>query len=145
VIAYEPVWAIGTGKVATPAQAQEVHAQIRAWIADKVGADVAAATRILYGGENHYACGSFEHRAQARGEGGLRACGWAFLRLRMLLKLTLFLQTTLSCYLSGSVKASNCEELAACADIDGFLVGGASLLPDFPVVMNAGSKSGADQ
>lgn len=46
---------------------------------------------------------------------------------------------------SGSVKASNCEELAACADIDGFLVGGASLLPDFPVVMNAGSKTGADQ
>lgn len=52
VIAYEPVWAIGTGKVATPEQAQEVHAQIRAWIAAKVSADVAAATRILYGGES---------------------------------------------------------------------------------------------
>jgi len=50
VIAYEPVWAIGTGKVATPEQAQEVHAAIRGRLAEKVSAEVAAKTRILYGG-----------------------------------------------------------------------------------------------
>jgi triosephosphate isomerase (TIM) len=76
VIAYEPVWAIGTGKVATPQQAQEVHAAIRAWLADKVSPVVAQATRIMYG---------------------------------------------------GSVNAKNCKELQAEQDIDGFLVGGASL------------------
>jgi len=51
VIAYEPVWAIGTGLTATPEQAQEVHAVIRAWLADKVGADVSKNIRIIYGGE----------------------------------------------------------------------------------------------
>lgn len=50
VIAYEPVWAIGTGVNATPAQAQEVHKKIRDWLAEHVSADVAASTRILYGG-----------------------------------------------------------------------------------------------
>lgn len=50
IIAYEPVWAIGTGKTATPAQAQEVHAAIRQFLADKYGKDFAEATRILYGG-----------------------------------------------------------------------------------------------
>ena len=50
VVAYEPVWAIGTGKVATPETAQEVGAAIRAAVADVLGADDAAATRILYGG-----------------------------------------------------------------------------------------------
>jgi triosephosphate isomerase len=50
VLAYEPVWAIGTGKVATPQQAQEVHAQIRAWLAEHVSSDVARTTRIIYGG-----------------------------------------------------------------------------------------------
>ena len=50
VIAYEPVWAIGTGKTATPEQAQEVHAAIRQFLADKYGKDFADATRILYGG-----------------------------------------------------------------------------------------------
>jgi triosephosphate isomerase len=79
VIAYEPVWAIGTGKVATPEQAQEVHAAIRGRLAEKVSADVAAKTRILYG---------------------------------------------------GSVKGANAAELLGCADIDGALVGGASLKPD---------------
>ncbi len=50
VIAYEPVWAIGTGKTATPDMAQEVHAQIRAILADLYGADAAETVRILYGG-----------------------------------------------------------------------------------------------
>ncbi|KAL5014062.1 hypothetical protein ScPMuIL_008332 [Solemya velum] len=50
VIAYEPVWAIGTGKVATPDQAQEVHDQLRKWMAQKVSADVASKVRIIYGG-----------------------------------------------------------------------------------------------
>ncbi|KAI8811362.1 triosephosphate isomerase [Cladochytrium replicatum] len=82
VIAYEPVWAIGTGKVATPAQAQEVHADIRKWLSDNVSPEVAESTRILYG---------------------------------------------------GSVNAANCKDLAVlCSDVDGFLVGGASLkAPDF--------------
>ncbi|KAJ7379710.1 triosephosphate isomerase [Desmophyllum pertusum] len=50
VIAYEPVWAIGTGKVATPQQAQEVHHQLRGWLKDNVSAAVASSTRIIYGG-----------------------------------------------------------------------------------------------
>jgi triosephosphate isomerase len=50
VVAYEPVWAIGTGVVATPEQAQEAHAYVRRWISDNVGADVAANLRLLYGG-----------------------------------------------------------------------------------------------
>jgi len=86
VIAYEPVWAIGTGKTATPEQAQEVHAAIRKWLEENVSADVASSTRILYG---------------------------------------------------GSVSATNCRELAACPDIDGSLVGGASLKPDFVQIVNA--------
>jgi len=86
VLAYEPVWAIGTGKTATPAQAQEVHAAVRKWLAEKAGHTVAAETRILYG---------------------------------------------------GSVTAANCRELAACPDIDGSLVGGASLKPDFVAIVNA--------
>jgi len=86
VIAYEPVWAIGTGKTATPEQAQEVHLAIRNWLKENVSAEVADATRILYG---------------------------------------------------GSVSAGNCRELAACPDIDGSLVGGASLKPDFVKIINA--------
>lgn len=50
VIAYEPIWAIGTGRTATAEQAQEMHAHIRQVIADALGMDVAAQTRILYGG-----------------------------------------------------------------------------------------------
>lgn len=76
VIAYEPVWAIGTGKVATPEQAQEVHAFIRRMLAELGGDAAAAGCRILYG---------------------------------------------------GSVKADNIDELMRQADIDGALVGGASL------------------
>lgn len=79
VIAYEPVWAIGTGKVATPAQAQEVHAELRSLAAERYNPATAAAVRILYG---------------------------------------------------GSVKAANAGELLAQADVDGALVGGASLKAD---------------
>ncbi|CAN6485684.1 unnamed protein product [Victoria cruziana] len=87
VIAYEPVWAIGTGKVATPQQAQEVHAAVRDWLKENVSADVASATRIIYG---------------------------------------------------GSVNGSNCAELAKQEDIDGFLVGGASLKgPEFAIIINS--------
>lgn len=50
VIAYEPVWAIGTGKVASNEQAQEVHRALREWLAGAAGAAVAAAMRIIYGG-----------------------------------------------------------------------------------------------
>lgn len=78
IIAYEPVWAIGTGKTASPEQAQQVHRVIRDHLASK-NADVAATTRILYG---------------------------------------------------GSVKSGNAGELFAQADIDGGLVGGASLEAD---------------
>ncbi|XP_010256927.1 PREDICTED: triosephosphate isomerase, cytosolic [Nelumbo nucifera] len=80
VLAYEPVWAIGTGKVATPAQAQEVHSELRKWLQSNIGAEVATSTRIIYG---------------------------------------------------GSVNGANCKELAAQPDVDGFLVGGASLKPEF--------------
>lgn len=86
VIAYEPVWAIGTGKTATPEQAQEVHEKLRGWLKTNVSEDVAAKTRILYG---------------------------------------------------GSVTAANCKELAGKADVDGFLVGGASLKEDFVQIINA--------
>jgi hypothetical protein len=50
VIAYEPVWAIGTGKTATPEQAQEVHDKLRKWLSANVSADVANSVRIIYGG-----------------------------------------------------------------------------------------------
>ncbi len=78
-IAYEPVWAIGTGKTATPDQAQEVHAMIRALLAKMYDQNVADQTRIQYG---------------------------------------------------GSAKPANCKELMAQADVDGLLVGGASLKVD---------------
>jgi len=86
VLAYEPVWAIGTGKTATPQQAQDVHAQLRKWLKENVSEAVANSVRIIYG---------------------------------------------------GSVTGGNCKELAQSADIDGFLVGGASLKPEFIEIINA--------
>ena len=85
VIAYEPIWAIGTGKVATTEQAQEVCAAIRACISEIYDEATAAAIRIQYG---------------------------------------------------GSVSAASAPELFAQADIDGGLVGGASLKPDFGAIVN---------
>ncbi len=79
VIAYEPVWAIGTGKTATPEQAQEMHAFIRNLINEKYGENIAQETTILYG---------------------------------------------------GSCKPSNAKELFANPDVDGGLIGGASLKAD---------------
>jgi triosephosphate isomerase len=85
------VWAIGTGRTATPAQAQEVHAHIRKRLGERFGADIAAAMRIQYG---------------------------------------------------GSVKPSNAEALMAQADIDGALVGGASLeAADFVAIVKAARPS----
>ena len=87
VIAYEPIWAIGTGKTATADQAEEIHAYIRSVIAEKYGQAVAAETSILYG---------------------------------------------------GSCKASNAPELFAKPDIDGGLIGGASLkVADFKGIIDA--------
>ncbi|KAL5155420.1 Triosephosphate isomerase, chloroplastic [Glycine soja] len=87
VIAYEPVWAIGTGKVATPQQAQEVHVAVRDWLKKNVPDEVASKTRIIYG---------------------------------------------------GSVNGGNSAELAKQEDIDGFLVGGASLKgPEFATIVNS--------
>ena len=70
VIAYEPVWAIGTGRTATPAQAQEVHAQIRALLTELFGADVAQSVRIQYGGSMK-AANAKELLAQPDIDGGL--------------------------------------------------------------------------
>jgi triosephosphate isomerase len=89
VLAYEPVWAIGTGKTATPKQAQETHEFIRKWLADNVNQKVANETRIIYG---------------------------------------------------GSVKASNSDELFSEKDIDGFLVGGASLNAEFINIISSAAK-----
>jgi triosephosphate isomerase (TIM) len=87
VIAYEPVWAIGTGKTASPAQAEEVHAQIRGLLVELFGINVAESVRIQYG---------------------------------------------------GSVKADNAAELMSQPNIDGALVGGASLKVDsFAAIVNA--------
>jgi triosephosphate isomerase len=90
VIAYEPVWAIGTGRTATPAQAQEVHKFIRGKLAERWSADVAGKVRIQYG---------------------------------------------------GSVKAENAAELMAQPDIDGALVGGASLKAESFVAIARAAKA----
>ncbi|RPA74884.1 Triosephosphate isomerase [Ascobolus immersus RN42] len=86
VIAYEPIWAIGTGKVATTQQAQDTHKDLREWLAKNVSEKVANETRILYG---------------------------------------------------GSVTDENSKELATQPDVDGFLVGGASLKPAFIKIVNS--------
>lgn len=87
VLAYEPVWAIGTGLTATPDQAQEIHAYIRSLIAEKYGNEVAEDTTILYG---------------------------------------------------GSCKPNNAKELFANPDVDGGLIGGASLkADDFKAIIDA--------
>lgn len=89
IIAYEPVWAIGTGETASPEQAQEMHKSIRDLLADKYSREIAEKIRILYG---------------------------------------------------GSVKPNNAEELFGQPDIDGGLVGGASLnADDFKAIIKAGS------
>jgi len=91
VIAYEPVWAIGTGRTATPAQAQEVHAHIRKRLTERFGGAAADAIRLQYG---------------------------------------------------GSVKPSNAEALLSQPDIDGALVGGASLeAADFVAIVKAARPS----
>lgn len=84
-IAYEPVWAIGTGLTATPEMAQETHASIREWMSKNVSANVASAIRIQYG---------------------------------------------------GSMKGANAKDLLVQPDIDGGLIGGASLKSDFFNVVN---------
>ena len=87
VLAYEPVWAIGTGLTATAAQAQEIHAYIRSLVADKYGKEVADNTSILYG---------------------------------------------------GSCNPGNAAELFANPDVDGGLIGGASLkVADFKAIIDA--------
>jgi len=86
VLAYEPVWAIGTGKTASPQQAQEVHAKLREWMKTNVSEAVANSVRIIYG---------------------------------------------------GSVTGGTCKELGGQKDIDGFLVGGAALKPEFIDIINA--------
>jgi triosephosphate isomerase len=88
VLAYEPVWAIGTGLTATPEQAQSAHAFIRGWLAETFGAATAQRVVVQYG---------------------------------------------------GSVKPDNARELLSCPDIDGALVGGASLkASDFLAIIKAG-------
>ncbi|KAK5891824.1 hypothetical protein CesoFtcFv8_012261 [Champsocephalus esox] len=86
VLAYEPVWAIGTGKTASPQQAQEVHDKLRGWLKANVSEAVASSVRIIYG---------------------------------------------------GSVTGATCKELASQKDVDGFLVGGASLKPEIIEIINA--------
>ncbi len=87
IVAYEPVWAIGTGKTASTDQAQEMHAHLRSVLAGQFGSGAADEVPILYG---------------------------------------------------GSVKASNAKELFSCADVDGGLVGGASLVAaDFVEIIKA--------
>jgi triosephosphate isomerase len=87
VIAYEPVWAIGTGVTATTEQAQSAHAHLRRWLASRYNPAIAEATRILYG---------------------------------------------------GSVKPDNAEALLGQPDVDGALVGGASLkAADFLAIIRA--------
>ena len=91
VVAYEPIWAIGTGLTATAEQAQEMHAAIRGWISEAHDAELARTIPLLYG---------------------------------------------------GSCKPANADELFACADVDGGLIGGASLDPEnFHAVVAAAGRA----
>jgi len=91
ILAYEPVWAIGTGETASPEQAQEVHAGIRAWLVERFGSQTAEDVTILYG---------------------------------------------------GSCKPGNAAELFSQPDIDGGLIGGASLsADDFTAIIEARTKA----
>ena len=124
-MAYEPVWAIGTGKTATPEQAQEVHATIRAWAAANVGAS-ASSLRIVYGGKPAH--------AHALPRGKHTCVPWP----RKLSHAPRTLAPAArSRRVAGSVTAKNCHDLASKPDIDGFLVGGASLKPEFHDIINA--------
>jgi len=124
VIAYEPVWAIGTGKVATKEQAQEVHKDLREWLASSVSPAVASATRIVYGGSVNVRGGGLPHfppheRATA-------------LPPRLAINSTHFFPST-----THFQQAANCVSLITETDIDGFLVGGASLKPEFLDIVKA--------
>ena len=90
VLAYDSLWATGSGIAATPQQAQKLHFALRTWVAENVSVEVSESLRILY---------------------------------------------------AGSVTSTNWQELAACPDIDGFLVGGASLKSDFIDIINANLKN----
>lgn len=105
MIAYEPVWAIGTGKVATATQAQEAHAEIRQFLKTKVSESVAETTRIIYGGS-----------VTAANSKELGVCFSS---------------------LVGLVLNSGWVCVATQPDVDGFLVGGASLKPEFVDIVNA--------
>ena len=93
VIAYEPLWAIGTGKTATPEIAQDAHSFIRSWLSENVSEEVSAKIRIQYG---------------------------------------------------GSVNGKNAGDLFKQPDIDGFLVGGAALKPDFLEIIAAANARGEE-
>lgn len=128
VIAYEPVWAIGTGKVATPQQAQEVHAAVRDWLAKNVSAEAASKMRIIYGGTVFF-LNLVLHRKS------VLLCQKSDFAFQDFKKILISLPQNMSLFttflsinpLAGSVNGGNCAELAKQEDIDGFLVGGASL------------------
>jgi triosephosphate isomerase len=137
VVAYEPVWAIGTGKVATPAQAQEVHASIREWLGKTVSADVAAATRIIYGGSVSVSgerCGAPESRQTTLLQGASGAIVDRSV-LRCGCKRSLIIWSP--CAPSSVAQGATAASLSAEKDIDGFLVGGASLKPEFVDIVKA--------
>ncbi len=122
VIAYEPVWAIGTGQVATPAQAQAVHRAVREWMKSGLGsAAVANAVRVIYGGNAHT-----PPRVGMRCDLPVPCPD----RVRASRRVV-----------SGSVSKDNCDTLMVEPDIDGFLVGGASLkAADFCHIMQCPAR-----
>uniref|UniRef100_A0A8D3D8F6 Triosephosphate isomerase n=1 Tax=Scophthalmus maximus TaxID=52904 RepID=A0A8D3D8F6_SCOMX len=119
VLAYEPVWAIGTGKTASPQQAQEVHEKLRVWLKDNVSEAVANSVRIIYGGESV----------------GRDEKDYTIILFFIYFTTSIFSHHSL--LFSGSVTGGTCKELASQKDVDGFLVGGASLKPEFVEIINA--------